>query len=125
MPIPTSPEFKEVVSGPHTAKHRVDVEVDGVVIDSVYPYKGEVSVDNSRTIRRTIRLTIADEEGKYTPQSAADTFSPVAGTVLKAYSGVEIPGTVRTSIVMHTQAQWETATLTNVAVSADGAISII
>lgn len=125
MPIPTSAEFQEVVAGSHVAKHRLDVEVAGAIVDTLTNFtQGSVTVDNAQSIRRHCSFKVVSED--YTLQSAAERFNPLAGTVLKPWSGVEIPSVQRLSIVVDTQAQWDdpTATLTDITVNPDGSISI-
>lgn len=124
MPIPVSAEFLDIVSGPHTTKGRLDVETNGVIVDQIYPTDCKVSVDSASSIRRKITVKIVDETGEYTPQGAADRFNPTAGTILRPYVGVEIPGTQHIGITVDTEEQWNGGTLTDIAVSAGGSISI-
>lgn len=124
MAIPTSPEFKETVAGPHTAKHKLKVQVNGVIVDELLPTAGNVQVDNAQAIRRRCSFTIVDDEGKYTPQGAADRYNPTAGTILLPESGCEIVGVQHVSVVMDTEEQWESGTLTDILVNPDGSITI-
>lgn len=119
-----SPEFLEVVSGSHTAKHRLDVEVLDTIVDELLPHEGTVRVDSQQSIRRTCSFKIVDKDRKYTPQGAADLFNPTSGTVLRPYSGVEIPGVNHISMQFDTEEQWDTGTFTNVVSNPDGSISI-
>lgn len=124
MPIPTSDEFQEIVSGPHTNSGRVDVEVEGTVVDTLYPTAGQVQVASDQAIHRNCSFTIIDDERKYTPQGAADLFNPLSGTVLRPYLGVEKPRVETVSIVMDTEEQWNTATFTNAVVDGFGRVTI-
>jgi len=56
--------------------------------------------------------------------SRSDRYNPTAGTILRPYIGVEIPGTQQIGITVDTQEQWEDGTLTDIAVSPGGSISI-
>lgn len=124
MPIPTSADFKRIVAGPHTAKHRLRVQVAGVIVDDLYPTAGYVRVDNAQAIRRSCSFTIIDRDGKYTPQGAADRFNPTSGTILLPESGVEIPDVGHLGIVVDTEEQWNDGTLTDILVNPDGSITI-
>jgi len=124
MPIPVSAEFTEIVSGPHTTKGRLDVEANGVIVEQLYPTDCTISVDSASDIRRKITVKFVDDTGEYTPQGAADRYNPTAGTILRPYIGVEIPGTQQIGITVDTQEQWEDGTLTDIAVSPGGSISI-
>lgn len=124
MPIPTSSEFLDIVSGPHTVKGRVDVDVNGVIVDQLYPISGTVNVDNAQAIRRKCTFNVIDSTGEYTPQGASDRFNPTSGTILRPYSGVEIPSVDSLAITIDTAAQWNTGTLTDITVNSDGSIQI-
>lgn len=126
MPIPVSEQFLDIVSGPHTVKGRVDVEVDGIIVDQLFPTAGTVNVDNSQAIRRKCSFTIVDETGKYTPQGAADRYNPTSGTILRPYSGVEIPSVDSLAITVDTYDQWNDpdAVLTDITVNGAGSIQI-
>jgi hypothetical protein len=122
MPIPTTPEFQETVAGPHTAKHRLDTELNGAVVKEFKPTKGSVTVDNGQTIRRHCSFELVSED--YNLQTAADLFNPLTGVILRPYSGVEIPSVLRLSIVVDTEAQWNEGTLTDILVTPEGSITI-
>jgi hypothetical protein len=122
--IPVTPEFLDVVSGPHKAKRKLKVQVNGVIVDELVPVSGTVTVDSAQSIRRRCTFTIIDEEGKYTPQGAADLFNPTSGTLLIPETGVEHVGTEQIVIAVDTADQWNEGTLTDIAVNEDGSISI-
>lgn len=123
MPIPTTPEFQEVIAGPHTAKHRLDAEINGAVVSTLTNFtKGSVTVDSAQTIRRHCSFELVSQD--YTLQSAADLFNPITGVIVRPYSGAEIQSVERLSIVVDTEDEWNEGTLTDITVSPSGSISI-
>lgn len=121
--IPTTPEFDDIISGPHTNKVRLDVESAGVIVDKLFPHEGSINVDSQSSIRRRMSVKISDPERKYTPQGAADLFNPTAGTILRPYVGAEIPMVERTSVIVDSADDWNSGTLTDILV-VDNAITI-
>jgi hypothetical protein len=87
---PVSDAFLALVRTSHKSVVRVDILNDGGVIGSVYPVDGGVSIDSRRTVRRTLSMTVVDEDGSLTPgQGAVSGLLTPYGTELAVYRGVE------------------------------------
>ena len=112
---PTTDEFRAALRSSHKISIRVDVLSDGAFMGRVYPIDGSVSIDSRRTVRRTLSMTVVDEDGTLTPgQGAATGLLTPYGIELAVYRGVEYPDG-RTEVV-----PLGVFVLTEVAVSEDG-----
>ena len=87
---PVTDAFREAVRQSHKVVTRVDILNDGVTIGTLYPVDGSVSVDSRRAVRRTLSMTVVDEDGTLTPSQSATTglLAPY-GTELAVYRGIE------------------------------------
>lgn len=87
---PVTEEFRQEIRRSHKSVIRVDVFIAGVRIATVFPNDGSVSVDSRRTVRRTLSMSIVDQDGTLTPgQGAATGLLAPYGAELFVYRGVE------------------------------------
>lgn len=87
---PVTEAFRDAVRSSHKIVTRVDILNDGSFIASVYPVDGSVSIDSRRNVRRTLTMTVVDEDGSLTPgQGATSGLLTPYGTELAVYRGVE------------------------------------
>jgi hypothetical protein len=87
---PVTEQFRRQIRRSHKSVIRVDVFIAGARIATVFPNDGSVSVDSRRTVRRTMSMSIVDEDGTLTPGQGATTglLTPY-GAELFVYRGVE------------------------------------
>lgn len=87
---PVTERFRREVRRSHKAVIQVDVYTAGVKVATIFPTDGSVTVDSRRAVRRTLSLTVVDEDGTLTPSQGALTglLTPF-GTELFVYRGVE------------------------------------
>ena len=87
---PVTDAFRQEIRRSHKSIIQVDVYSVGVKVATIYPNDGSVTVDSRRTIRRTVSMTVVDEDGTLTPGQGAVTglLNPY-GTELFVYRGVE------------------------------------
>lgn len=87
---PVTDAFRAAIRASHKVVTRVDVLVEGVRVGTVYPLGGSVSIDSRRNVRRTLSMSVADEDGTLTPgQGAATGLLTPYGVELAVYRGVE------------------------------------
>ena len=119
--IPTSPEFKQAIQGPHTAVARVDVVVDDAFVRTLEVHSGSVDSDRNSNILRRFNCSVSDPYGDLTPQGIKDLLAPF-GTILKLYRGVKLQKIDRVSRVYDTQAQWAEGTRDGTSAADDGSL---
>jgi len=87
---PITDAFREAVRQSHKVVTRVEILNEGSFIGLLYPVDGSVSVDSRRAVRRTLSMTVVDEDGTLTPSQNATTglLAPY-GTELAVFRGVE------------------------------------
>jgi hypothetical protein len=87
---PITDAFRAAMRRSHKVISRVDVISEGVVIGTIYPIDGSVSVDSRRAVRRTMSMSVVDEDGTLTPtQGARVGLLTPYGTELAVYRGIE------------------------------------
>jgi len=87
---PVTERFREEIRRSHKVATQVDVYSVGVKVATIYPTDGSVTVDSRRTVRRTLSLTVVDEDGTLTPsQNALTGILTPYGTELFVYRGIE------------------------------------
>ena len=86
---PVTQRFLDAVRQSHEVITRADLFIDDNYLTTIYPIDGSVSVDARRAIRRTMSLTVVDEDGTLTPGQGARTglLTPF-GTEIRLYRGV-------------------------------------
>lgn len=89
---PVTQRFLDAVRQSHEVVTRADLFIDDNYLATIYPIDGSVSVDARRAIRRTMSLTVVDEDGTLTPGQGARTglLTPF-GTEIRLYRGVRYP----------------------------------
>lgn len=87
---PVTDRFRTEIRRSHKVATLVDLYQEGEKIATIYPLDGSVSVDSRRTVRRTLSMTVVDEDGALTPSQNATTglITPY-GTELAVYRGIE------------------------------------
>ncbi len=87
---PVTDAFRDEVRQSHKIAVRVDVFSEGSFIGRIYPIDGSVSIDSRRNVRRTLSMTVVDDDGTLTPaQNATTGILTPYGTELAVYRGVE------------------------------------
>lgn len=119
--LPCSEAFKRVVQRPHTSVGRLDVVENGVVLASLYPHSGDVTVDRYSQIRSRLSCRVADPKRRLTPLGMRDLLAPF-GRLLKLFSGVLIPGVEHVTNRVDTQAGWTACTRVGTVAASDGAL---
>lgn len=89
---PVTEEFRAAIRQSHQAVTRVDLYIEGSKLRTIYPNDGSVSCDSRRTVRRTLSMTVADDDGTLTPAQGAQTglLTPF-GTELHVFRGIAYP----------------------------------
>lgn len=87
---PVSDTFLSSVRASHTVVVSVEVWYDGAKVATLTPVSGAVSIDSRRAVRRTLSLSLVDEDGTLVPdsRSTAGVLTPY-GSEIVAYRGVQ------------------------------------
>lgn len=87
---PVSEAFRAAVRQSHRVVVSAGAYVDDSLIADLYPVDGRVSIDSRRAVRRTLSMSLVDEDGSLVPGPGGTTgvLSPF-GTEIKVFRGVQ------------------------------------
>lgn len=87
---PVSEEFRAAVRASHRVVVQAAAYVDDAWVADLYPTGGSVSIDSRRAVRRTLSMSLVDEDGSLVPGPNGTTgvLSPF-GTEIKVWRGVQ------------------------------------
>lgn len=91
MAYAVSDSFRAALATSHVSVVRAQVcDVDGVVLATLQPLGGNVTVDLERSIRREAGdLSLVDPTGTLVVDDATDLLSPLSGYEIRLYRGIE------------------------------------
>ncbi len=101
----SSEQYDELVSGPHEAICRAEVERDGQVIQTLDVVDGSVDADRSALNLRRFTASVIDVDGDLTPADVHDLLAPF-GTQMRLYRGVRIKSSANINDVRDSDAEW-------------------
>lgn len=86
---PVTDRFLAAVRQSGTLATRLDItDPAGLVLGTVTPSGGDVSIDSRRQVRRECSFTVPDITGLLVPAAAGDLLSPLSGNELRPWRGV-------------------------------------
>lgn len=86
----TISDFERAVRDSHKVRVRCEVWTkQGNFIQRIYPTDGEIVTDAFRTVRRSLSLTVVDENGTLIPQKTTDLLSPFKGNEIRVWRGID------------------------------------
>lgn len=84
------PKFLSAVRDSHKVRVRCEVWTkEGTLLQRIYPTDGEIVTDASRSVRRSLSLTVVDENGTLIPQKTTDLLSPFKGNEIRVWRGID------------------------------------
>jgi hypothetical protein len=115
----TSPEYDQIVRGPHNHVAELAVYREGALIRTLDIHEGGVDADQSSAFLRRFDAKVSDPTGELTPGDMRDLLAPF-GTEVVPSRGVEIPIITEYADIDDTQAQWAEGEHINTVAHASG-----
>jgi hypothetical protein len=91
-----SSNFLAAVKSSNTPVFIASLYKNGVYIQDLDVASGSVSFDSTQNVQGSAKLVIADQDGRLTPKSMGDVFTPFGGTEIHIKAGFEVAGSVET-----------------------------